>query len=96
MTLQLTSAQSRTLNELLRKGKLANAETAISEALAMLKERQAGKAKVHAEAKRAVAAGERQVREGRTAPFDAAAVARIKAKGRRLLAASERAARSAA
>ena len=89
MTIQLTAAQSRALNQLLKGGRYATVQDVVAQGLTMLRRKETDEA-------RAVSAGMRQVKARRVSLFDEAALERIKVKGRRMLAAERRSAESLA
>jgi len=90
MTIELPPHQARTLSHLLKSGDYSSPEEILGEGLRLLKARATDRAETLAEVRREVLEGVRQVRARRVRPFDAAAVARIKARGRKLLAATKR------
>ena len=75
MTVELPPAPSRALSQLLKAGVYSSPAQAVAEGLRLLQQ---------------LLVGVNQVRDGKVAPFDEAAAARIKARGRKLLAAERR------
>ena len=90
MTIELPPNQARTLSHLLKSGDYSSPEQVLAAGLRLLKARETDRALVRAEIRREVLEGVKQVRAGRMTPFNAAAVARIKARGRKLLAGAKR------
>jgi len=79
MTVELPSAPTRALNELLKSGAYSSPAEAVAEGLRVLQQ---------------MLAGVKQVHERKLKPFDEATASRIKARGRKMLASERRAKRS--
>jgi putative addiction module CopG family antidote len=90
VTIQLSPAQHKTLSRLLKTGAFTSPEEAVAEGLRLLGERQSAAERELRQLRKDINEGVEQARAGRSAPFDAAAIGRVRAQGRRLLAAERK------